>query len=107
MWRAPRLGDVLGRNLRAAVLINGQRVSRRALGARAAAEEFAELVELRTNLTARNLARALARIHVEKQPVCHLRARAGEAGQRHGAMAVLERQLDRHTERVAILRPMA
>src|SRR5712671_4174359 len=101
MWWAPGFGDALRRDLRAAMRIDGQRV-RRALRADAAAEELAELIELRANLAAGDLACALARVHVEKQPLGHLRARAGEARQRHRAMAVLERQLDRYPERVAI-----
>src|SRR5262249_22497807 len=69
--------------------------------------EIAQLVELCANLAAGDLACALARRHVEKQALGHLRARAGEAGERDSAMAVLEGKLDRHTERIAVLRAMA
>src|SRR3979409_2242660 len=106
MWWAPGFGDALRRDLRAAMRIDGQHV-RRALRADAAAAERAARIWLRGNLAAGDLACALARVHVEKQPLGHLRARAGEARQRHRAMAVLERKLDRHAKRVAILRPMA
>src|SRR5215470_8557644 len=74
---------------------------------RSAADEIGQLVELRPDLAPRNLARALARIHVEEQARADLGSRAGEARERHRAMAVLERQLDRHAERIAVLRAMA
>ena len=67
-WRrAPGLDHALHRDLRAAVQVDGQRVGR-VLRAPTAADELAQLVELRANLAAGNLARAFARIHVEEQP---------------------------------------
>src|SRR5262249_41282082 len=104
--RAPGFNDPLRRNPSAAMGVGRQRVAR-ALRAGAAADEVAQLVELRANLAAVDLACALARRHVEKQALGHLRARAGEAGERDRAMAVLEGKLDRPPERIAVLRAMA
>jgi hypothetical protein len=83
--------------------INWQRVAC-ALRARTAADKVAELIKLAANLAARNLARALARIHVEKQALGHLGARAGKGRQRDRAMAILQRKLDRDAERIAVMR---
>ena len=73
----------------------------------AAAEEVAELVELRRHLGRVGLVELLARVLFQEQALDRLGPRAGEVDEGDGAVAVLQRQLHADAELVAVLGAVA
>src|SRR6266550_6729264 len=86
--------------------VDRQRIAR-ALRTCAAADEVAQLIELGADFATGDFTGTLARVHVEKQALGHLRAGAGEGCEGDRAVAVLKSKFKRDAEGIAILRAMA
>ena len=93
--RAPGLADALRANRGAAGVVASAACSSRSCvrGAAADADRSSWSSCARTLPPGISLC-TLARIHSRNRPCGHFRARAGEARERHRAVAVLERELD-------------
>ena len=99
-WRS-----VLRRDLRAAVAVDRQRIAR--ARASAAPRQIRSPSWSSCGGPCRPVSPAPSRGSCRGTGLDHLGARAGEAHQRHRAMAVLQRHLDADAERIAVLRAVA